>query len=373
MSGKSEAIVQERFKAAGITINGTAPHDIQVHDPRFYRRLIRDGALGFGESYMDGVWDCEDLFEALTRILSANLERIYRGNWLTTAHFIRARLLNLQRVSRAFTVGKQHYDIGNDLYRAMLDKRMVYSCAYWSQADTLDEAQEAKLDLICRKLALEPGMTLLDIGCGWGALAKYAAENYGTKVVGVTVSRNQVKLGRELCQGLPVEIRLEDYRSVSGTFDRVVSVGFFEHVGHKNYRIYMDVMARCLKADGIALLHTIGRNESTSTVDRWTHKYIFPNSLLPSIAQIGKALEHRFIMEDWQNFAPDYERTLHAWYENFQAAWGTLSASYDERFRRMWIFYLRGAAAGFRARNQQLWQIVLTKPGRAQPETRAVR
>ncbi|MCK4578105.1 MAG: cyclopropane fatty acyl phospholipid synthase, partial [Candidatus Marinimicrobia bacterium] len=283
-ASKSESIVRGLFESADIQINGSRPQDIQVHDNRFYSRLIRDSALGFGESYMDGWWDCESITELVDRIYAADIENQLPGDWRTRLYILRTRLCNLQKVSRAFQVGQRHYDIGNDLYRAMLDKRMVYSCAYWRDTDDLDAAQEAKLDLICRKLELEPGMTLLDIGCGWGALARYAAEKYDAQVVGVTVSRNQVELGQEMCRGLPVEIRLEDYRKVTGEFDRVVSVGFFEHVGYKNYREYMEVVARCLKDDGISLLHTIGHNISVTSTDRWVQKYIFPNSMLPSVA-----------------------------------------------------------------------------------------
>ncbi|MEE9464742.1 MAG: cyclopropane fatty acyl phospholipid synthase [Candidatus Neomarinimicrobiota bacterium] len=367
---KSEAVARDLFAAAGITFNGTEPHDPQVHNQRFYHRLLRDGALGFGESYMEGWWDCDDLVELVNRIYRGQLDTIITGNWRTTLHVLRTRLFNLQKLSRAFQVAQQHYDVGNDLYRAMLDRRMVYSCGYWREAEDLDAAQEAKLDLVCRKLSLEPGMSLLDLGCGWGALAKYAAEKFGVQVVGLTISQNQMSLGRELCRGLPVEIRLLDYRKVQGLFDRVVSIGFFEHVGHLNYRTYMNITARCMKPEGIALLHTIGGNRSVTTTNRWVAKYIFPNSLLPSIAQIGKAMEGLLVMEDWHNFGPDYERTTIAWHDNFEAAWDTLKASYDERFRRMWRFYLLTAAGGFRSREQQLWQIVLTHPGRRQPKSR---
>lgn len=368
--GKSETIIRKLFAVAGITINGPEPHDPQIHDNKFYHRLLQDGSLGFGESYMDGWWDCRDLTELTGRLFAADVDKILKGNWRAALFVLRTRWLNLQKTSRAFQVGEKHYDIGNDLYRAMLDRRMVYSCGYWREAIDLDAAQTAKLDLICRKLELEPGMTVLDLGCGWGALGKFAAENYGVQVLGVTVSRNQVELGRELCRGLPVEFQLMDYRQVSGTYDRVVSVGFFEHVGHRNYHTYMEITARCLKENGIALLHTIGSNISKTYSSRWLQKYIFPNSMIPSIAQIGKALEGRLVMEDWHNFGPDYERTLAAWYANFEIAWSTLKSTYDERFRRMWRLYLNSAAGSFRYRVEQLWQIVLTKPGRRQPNCR---
>jgi cyclopropane-fatty-acyl-phospholipid synthase len=273
------------------------------------------------------------------------------------------RILNRQGPSRAFEVGRRHYDLGNDLFRVMLDRRMMYSCALWETADTLDDAQEAKLDLICRKLRLEPGMRVLDIGCGWGGLARYAAESHGVRATGVTVSERQVESAREACAGLPVEILLQDYREIDGRFDRIVSVGMFEHVGGENYRRYMQVVHRCLEEGGLFLLHTIAGNTSVRTVDPWVRTHIFPNSMLPSAAQISTAAEGLFVLEDWHSLGPHYDRTLMAWHANFLAAWGRLSAAYDERFRRMWCYYLLSSAGAFRARSNQLWQIVLSKGG----------
>jgi cyclopropane-fatty-acyl-phospholipid synthase len=283
---------------------------------------------------------------------------------------LKAKLFNLQKPGRAYQVGEEHYDIGNDLYTAMLDKRMLYTCGYWAAADNLDAAQEAKLDLVCRKINLEPGMTVLDLGCGYGSFAKYAAERYGARVTGVTVSKDQVELGAVLCRGLPVELRLEDYRQVTGEYDRVISIGILEHIGYKNYRTYMQKVDECLKADGIAFVHTIGNNVSSITSNPWITKYIFPNGMLPSIAQIARAMEGLFVMEDWHNFGQHYDKTLMAWHANFEAAWPELKDKYDERFYRMFRFYLLSCAGAFRARNIQLWQIVLTKPGRDCPDCR---
>lgn len=367
---KAEKIGKELLSLAGIAVNGKDPSDIKVHNNAFYQRVLRDGALGLGESYMDGWWDCPALDQCLNKILLANLEREVKGSGKLAWHVLKSRLFNLQRAGRAYQVGERHYDIGNDLYKAMLDKRMLYTCGYWKAADTLDDAQEAKLKLVCQKVRLEPGMRVLELGCGWGSFAKYAAENYGAEVTAVTVSRQQVEWGRELCQGLPVRIELEDYRNVSGTYDRVVSIGILEHVGYKNYRTYMETADRCLKDDGIAFVHTIGGNVSATTANAWTTKYIFPNGLLPSIAQIGKAMENIFVMEDWHNFGPDYDKTLMAWHANFEKAWPALKNKYGERFYRMWRFYLLSAAAGFRSRANQLWQIVMTKRGTPQPDCR---
>lgn len=364
-ASRAEIMVRELLVAADIDIDGSAPHDIRVHDERFFERALRAGSLGLGESYMDGWWDSNALDETLHRIIEARLDERVRQSPRAVALVLAARLRNLQSPLRAFEVGQRHYDIGNDLYRAMLDSRMAYSCAYWNGVDTLDAAQEAKLDLVCRKVGLRPGMTLLDLGCGWGSLARFAAERHGVRVVGYTVSREQLELGRELCAGLPVELRLEDYRQATGTYDAVVSIGFMEHVGSKNYAAYMDVVDRCLAPDGVALVHTIAGNISRSACDPWFHRYIFPNGQIPSIAQLGKAMEGRFALEDVHNVGPHYDRTLMAWHRNIEAAWPHLP--FDERFRRMWRYYLMTSAAAFRCRYLHVYQIVMTRIGTPQP------
>jgi cyclopropane-fatty-acyl-phospholipid synthase len=355
---KTEALLQR----AGVNIGGDAPTDIRVHDKRLYARVIAHGSLGLGEAYMDGWWDSDDLDGFLFRILSAQVDQQVGGfddAWL----WLKAKLVNLQRGRRAFVIGERHYDLGNDLFQAMLGKRLVYSCGYWDNAANLDDAQEAKLDLVCRKLELKSGMRVLDIGCGWGEALKFAAERYGVSGVGITVSHEQAEFARDLCRGLPVEIRVQDYREINERFDRSWSIGMFEHVGVKNYRTYFEVKRRCLADDGLALLHCIGSNVSTNHTDPWIAKYIFPNSMLPSAEQIAAAREDLFVIEDWHNFGSDYDRTLMAWRANFDAAWPRLREKYGERFRRMWRFYLSASAAVFRARRDQLWQIVLSPHG----------
>ncbi len=370
MISNEERIIKELFTLAGVTVNGDKPYDITIHDRRFYRRALKKQALGLGESYMDGWWDCPALDQFFHRILSAKLQEKVKGNWKIKLDILKSRFFNLQSAKRAYQVGERHYDIGNDLFRRMLDKRMIYTCAYWKKARNLDQAQEAKLDLVCRKINLKKGMTVLELGCGWGTFARYAAEKYGAKVTAVNVSREQVELGRELCRGLPVEIKLEDYRQVTGKYDRVVSIGIMEHVGYKNYRTYMETVDRTLKDDGIAFVHTIGQNLSETTVNSWSARYIFPNSMLPSIAQLGKAMEGIFIMEDWHNFGPDYDKTLMAWHANFEKSWPELKEKYGDRFYRMWRYYLLSSAGGFRSRFNQLWQIVMTRAGSEQPDCR---
>ena len=366
----SEMMIRELLDQADIKLNGSRPFDLQVHDTRLYDRILRDSSLGLGEAYMDGWWDCESIDEFINRVLKARLDEKIKANPGLVWQALKARLINRQSKARAFEVGEKHYDLGNELYQAMLDKRLTYSCGYWKNASTLDEAQEAKLDLVCRKIGIRPGMHILDIGCGWGSFAKYAAEKYGASVVGVTVSKEQLALGSQLCAGLPVELRLQDYREVTGQFDAVISIGSMEHIGYKNYGTYMQVVDRCLKADGIALIHTIGSNNSITSGEPWTDKYIFRNGVLPSIAQLGKAMEGRFVMEDWHNFGPYYDPTLLTWHANFEAAWPELKNNYDKRFHRMWRYYLLSSAGGFRSRNQQLWQIVFTRQGTPHPDCR---
>jgi cyclopropane-fatty-acyl-phospholipid synthase len=358
-----QRLVQQLLDHAGVQIDGERPFDIRVHNPDFYPRVIAGGSLALGESYMDGWWDCEQLDRFFERITAARLDKIVRKSRAILWAAIKSRLTNTQGRARAFEIGEHHYDIGNDLFEAMLDKRMNYSCAYWKQADNLDAAQEAKLELTCRKLMLSPGMRVLDIGCGWGGFAAYAAEKHGVEVTGVTVSREQVDGARQCCEGLPVCIELQDYRQIRGVFDRVVSIGMFEHVGAAKYRTYMQVVRRCLKDDGLFLLHTIAGNSSVRTVDPWIAKYIFPNSMLPSARQIAAAAEGLFVLEDWHSFGAHYDPTLMAWHGNLTRNWHHLSRTYSQRFYRMWTYYLLCCAGAFRSRRNQLWQIVFSRSG----------
>jgi cyclopropane-fatty-acyl-phospholipid synthase len=359
----AQTFIEELLSKAGVTIGGNRPQDIEVHDDRFYNRVIRYGTLGLGESYMDGWWDANALDVFMHKLLTSNLDKAVRINLASILTVAKAYLFNQQSGARAFKVGEAHYDLGNDLYEAMLDKRMVYTCGYWKDADALDEAQEAKLELVCKKIGLKKGDRVLDIGCGWGSFAKYAAEKHGASVVGITISKEQAVLARELCKGLPIEIRVQDYRDVDEKFDHIISLGMFEHVGVKNYRTYFDVARRCLKEQGLFLLHTIGYARSQLNSDPWIEKYIFPGGMLPSITQIGKAIEGLFLVEDVHNFGADYDPTLLAWFKNFDAAWPKLRGTYGDRFYRMWKYYLLSCAGVARAREMQLWQIVLSPHG----------
>ncbi|WP_415063074.1 cyclopropane fatty acyl phospholipid synthase [Bdellovibrio sp.] len=360
----SQDFVSSVLYRAGIVVNGRAPSDIRVHNPKFYDRVLAFGSLGLGDSYVEGWWDCEDLSQFFFLLLRARLdEQVNPATYLYQS--IKSKVFQLSSRTDAFKIGEVHYDLDGDLYEAMLDRNMIYTCGYWKNAKTLDEAQEHKLKLVCDKLYIEPGMRVLDIGCGWGGFLKYCAEKYQVSGVGVTVSREQAAFANKRCENLDVEIRLQDYRDVVGKFDRIVSLGMVEHVGKKNYKTFFETAADCLTDDGLFLLHTIGGNKSEAGTDPWIERHIFPNSMIPSIAQLGQAMEDLFVMEDWHNFGVDYDKTLLSWFENFDKGWPNLSAKFDHAFYRKWKYYLLSCAGSFRARRNQLWQMVLSKSGRS--------
>jgi cyclopropane-fatty-acyl-phospholipid synthase len=360
----SKETVETIIAAADVRIDGDRPWDIQVVNDQFYDRVLKDGSLGLGESYMAGWWDSVALDECMFHILRSDLEKSVKPTWAMRWSIIKAHLFNRQSKILSHQVIDQHYQLGNDLFENMLDPTMAYSCGYWRDAKNLEEAQIAKYDLIARKLGLKPGMRVLDIGCGWGGFARHIAQHYGVEVVGITLSENQADYARKMCENLPVEIRVQDYRDIKEIFDRIVEIGMFEHVGVKNYREFMEIVHRSLAPDGLFMLHTIGStHDSKVNADPWIDCYIFPNGHLPSLLQIGKAIENLFVMEDWHNFSADYDKTLMAWAANFDRNWEKISASYPPPFYRMWKYYLLSCAGAFRARNIQLWEVVLAKKG----------
>ncbi len=365
---RSEKFIHEIMNALDIQVDGDRLWDIQIHNPLFYKRVATQGSLGLGEAYMDGWWDCDALDALFYRLLRGNADEKtapsgMRWVWQNIKNYLVSIQNQVQRKTRAFIIGRHHYDLGNELFSIMLDKGLNYSCAYWYKAENLEQAQTKKLDLICRKIDLKPGMKVLDIGCGWGGFARHAARNYGARITGITVSKAQAEYARNVCKGLDVTIELVDYRQLHGTYDRVVSVGMFEHVGWRNYQRFMHKVDQLLENRGLFLLHTIGSNNSLTYSDPWIGTYIFPHSMIPSAAQISSAAERRFIIEDWHNFGPYYDLTLMVWYKNFIVNYHQIKERYDERFFRMWTYYLLVSAASFRARKNQLWQIVFSKQG----------
>lgn len=359
---KTHQLAADLLARADIQIGGSRPWDIYFNAPGVPEEAMARGNLGFGEAYMENAWDAAELDQFFYKLIRANIPAQIKPVRVLP-HIIKAKVLNRQTRDRAWEVGKAHYDLGNDFYGAMLDSRMTYTCGYWKDADNLEDAQIAKLDLICRKLQLEPGMRLLDIGCGWGSLMAHAAEYYGVETVGITISKEQVDWAKERYPHLSMDFRLMDYREIDEKFDRIASVGMFEHVGSKNYRLFMEVAHRCLNPGGLFLLHTIGKNLRDTYTDPWIDKYIFPNGEVPSVGQVGDATDELFVVEDMHNFGADYDKTLMAWHRNFEKAWPRFQDELGEHFYRMWRYYLLSCAGAFRARGIQLWQWVLSKDG----------
>lgn len=356
-------MVCDLFAEADIEVNGTRPCDLQVRDERFYRRVLKDGTLGFGESYMLGWWDCDDLEELCHRAIRSGIENKVRPNAGALIEIAFAILLNLQSKSRSRVVAQRHYDLGNDFFGAMLDPSMQYSCAYFHGTADLTTAQQLKMELICKKLGLQPGMRLLDVGCGWGGLARFAAENHGCEVTGITISERQKAYAETLCDGFPVDIRLQDYRDVEGEFDAVCSIGMLEHVGRKNYDTYMDSVYGCLREGGLFLCHTITANESKRKPDPWISRYIFMNSELPTAARVLQAAEGYFVNEDMHNLGPYYVPTLRAWESGFMRSREDFRIEFGEQFVRMWRLYLLSCSAAFRARSLQVFQFLFSRGG----------
>jgi cyclopropane-fatty-acyl-phospholipid synthase len=364
VSSRARRTIHDLVARADIRIDGNRPFDLKIRDDAFYDAVMRGGLTGARDAYVEGWWDTDQLDELTHRLLRSDAELPYANALQLWLERLAGQLLNRQAGRRGLEVSR-HYDLGNDLFEAMLDPAMNYSCGYWRTADSLAEAQQAKLDLVCKKLGLRPGMRVLEIGCGWGGFARVAAERYGAEVVGITISQQQLEYGQRVCRGLPVELRLQDYRTLDGRerFDAVASIGMFEHVGYKNYRRYLRLVRRCLEPHGLFLLHTIGGLRSETSYDTWMDRNVFPNAMLPSLRQIASACEGLFVVEDLHNFGADYDRTLMAWFANFERAWPRLRAAYDERFFRIWKCYLLTNAGAFRARMHQTWQLVLSGAG----------
>jgi cyclopropane-fatty-acyl-phospholipid synthase len=357
-----EAVIQELLSKVGVQVNGKELWDLQVHDPRAYTRMLRNGTVGFGEAFMEGWLDCERFDLLAERAFRASLSEQFEVR-AAFVHAVKAKLNPFGSRHRSFKIGEVHYDAGNDFFESILDTYLTYSCGYWEHAETLDVAQRKKLDLICRKLHLEPGMRVLDIGSGWGSFSRYAAENYGVSVVGITVSRQQIEFANQACVGLPVTFRYLDYRDIDESFDRVVSVGMFEHVGRRYYRDFFAACERCLKPSGILLLHTIGQQHERP-VNAWYNKYIAPGAEIPTIRNIVESAGDGLVIEDLHTlYGTHYDKTLMAWYANLEAAWSRLRHKYDEPFYRMWKLYLQGCAAGFRTDLLRVWQFVFSRAG----------
>ncbi len=358
---KAQECIERLFSDADIRINGDRPWDIRVHNNDFFSKALMGGSLALGESYCDGWWDCDALDQFFHGIFRARLnEKVNPVSFIKTWQSI---VLNMQNRVRSRQVIEKHYDLDVNLYLSFLDPYNQYTCGYFMGTDDLDRAQELKLDLICRKLMLSSKDSILDIGCGWGGFARFAAERYGCTVTGITISDEQLRYAREFCRDLPVSIVKSDYRDLKGSFDKMVVCGMIEHVGYKNHRRLMDVVCSSLRENGLFLLQTIGTNISSRMGEPWINKHIFPNGLVPSARQIVAAAEGFFILEDWHFMGQHYDRTLMAWYDNFKKNWDGIKHAFDDRFYRIWKYYFLSCAASFRAGINDLWQIVFSKNG----------
>lgn len=364
-------IIEKMLNEIGIRLNGDQPWDIQVHNPRFLDRILHQQSMGGGESYVEGWWDCKRLDELFFRLTRSSLNNSFYSPWKLSLLSFRNSLFNQQSPLKSKEVSR-HYDLGNILFEKMLGKSMAYTCGYWPHANNLDEAQYAKYDLVCKKLDLKPGETVLELGCGWGGLAKHMAEKYGCNVVGFDICREPANYAKTLCKDLPVSIYQCDYRDThiynpnNIQFDKLVSVGVLEHVGPKNYIPFLNISRSFIKPEGIFLLHSIGANRKKIYCDPWINQYVFPNGVLPSLEGLGNAFENRFVVEDLHNLGVNYDKTLLAWHKNFNTHWPELTVhnkNYTESFRRLMNYYLLSCAGVFRARDMQLWQFVLTPQG----------
>ena len=358
-----EFFVRQLLSQAGVEVNGSCSWDIQVHNPGFYKRAMAQGTLGLGESYMDGWWDCDAIDQLFYKLTSAGLHEKAAIPARMKAAVMFTRLVNMQTRSGSLKVVREHYNPASETILSFLDPYNQYTCGYFRGTDDLAKAQEQKLDLICKKLMLHTEDRVLDIGCGWGGFVRFAAEQYGCSVTGISNSREQIEYAKKFCEGLPVVLVESDYRDFKGKFTKILVCGMIEHVGYKNYRTLMEMVFHCLEENGLFLLQTIGGNTSVVSGDPWLMKYIFPNSMLPSMKQIASAVEGLFVIEDVENFGPYYDPTLMAWHKNFVAQWPHIEHQYDRRFYRMWTYYLLHMAGTFRSRLNQLWQVLFSVKG----------
>ncbi len=353
--------VEHIFSRAGVSINGTKPWDIRVNDNRFYRDVLINGSLGLGESYMRQQWTTDDLEGLFYRLCSSDLEKTSRR--IPSQHFSRLFdfFINRQSHARAKSNAEHHYNLGNDLFFEFLGKFKNYSCGYFENADTLDEAQAAKMHKLCQLLDLKKGDRLLDVGGGWGEFAKFAATQYDCDVTSINIAQEQINHAREHCRDTAVEIVKSDYRDMTGTYNKIAVVAMFTHVGHKNYRVFMQTMSGLLEPGGKMVMETVGGLESKTRCEPWTDKYIFPGGLIPSMEQIDHSVRGLFKRDSVHEFGHHYAVTLQHWHRNFIEAWPRLRAHYSESMRLMFEYFFLSVAGDFRAKGLLHYHIAFSK------------
>lgn len=373
-SSLAETFITKRLAEAGIVVGGHRAWDLQVKNKDCFWKMIREGNLGMGETYMKGWWNAKKLDELFFRLLKADTDTKPPWQWTHKLSSIPSLIVNMQTVARSKVVAEKHYNFGTEFFRSFLDPYMQYSCAVFEHHDNLAKAQERKMGLICKKINLQPNDHLLDVGCGWGGLMKFASQRTGCNATGINISKDQIMFAKEFCKDLPIDFQEMDYRKTTGKYSKAVSVGMFEHVGSKNHRTFMETIHKSLDDNGVFLLQTIGANEHQIASDQWITHYIFPNGHLPSLAEITKAAEGLFVIEDVHNIGPNYDKTLMSWHgclnkkiDESTSNTNENTPNVEEKQRRMWNYYLLSCAGAFRARNIQCWQIVFTKAHRQQP------
>lgn len=363
--------VRKLLNEAEIEINGNNQGDIHVHNPKLYSRVMAGGSLALGESYMDGWWDSDRLDVFFTKLLQSNIQDKVQSDPATILAGLHARIFNSQQGNKAFEIGKRHYDMGNALFERMLGKTMAYSCAFFDGVKDLDHAQTNKINTSLNKLHAKPGMTLLDIGCGWGSIIHQAASTYKLDATGITVSHEQKEWSNRAIAADNLEgsarVKYQKWQDLPSDqqYDRIISIGAFEHFGYKNYKSFFEKVRSVLKDDGIFLLHTIGGLTPVHANEPWLEKYIFPHSMLPAMSQISKASTGVLAMKHVEEKGRNYDPTLMAWYTNLDKNWEEIRKTdpshYDTRFRRMMDYYLLMCAGTFRSGKNQVWQIIFTK------------
>ena len=357
--------------------SGQPEATIRFTDPATLRRIAYDPGFEFGQTYMEGGWDYgEEGLPALLNVTMGNFAGFFANRSRKPLSFLQKALQQSNRVRRAYRNVSHHYDLDEWLFRRFLDRGMFYSCAYFERHDmTLEEAQQAKCRMIARKLLLEPGMRVLDVGSGWGGLAMHLAREHGVSVDGLTLSREQLRVAREECarRGLEgrVAFHFRDYREHRGQYDRIVSVGMFEHVGQPYYTAFFRQLSDLLKEDGVALLHTIGRTNGPGTTNTWLRHYIFPGGYTPALSELSAALEQTPLMvTDLEVWRLHYAETLAEWYRRFESVRAEVAERFDERFCRMWEFYLASCEGTFRYWDQVVFHVQMAKRHDAVPVTR---
>lgn len=354
------------------------PHaQLRLRNDRALERILGDPEFMLGETYMNGDWDTVDgNLIGLLEVLMLNFPEQRREHRNRLAHSLKKLIARGNRIAHSYRNVAHHYDLDEWLFRRFLDEDMQYSCAYFYEPNiSLEEAQRAKCRHIMNKLRLQPGQRVLDIGCGWGGLALYLAEHAGVEVTGLTLSREQLRVAESRARAHSMEkqitFMLQDYREHHGSYDHIVSVGMFEHVGVRHYRDYFSQICRLLAGDGIALIHTIGRHGPPGATNPWIEKYIFPGGYNPALSEMVAAIEKSGLVScDIEVLQLHYAMTLAVWSQRFHAHRVEIKQRMGERFCRMWEFYLASCEAAFRWRDLAVFQVQLTRRLGITPITR---